>query len=435
MGIVVKKSSCRVEVLLNILSTKIIMISLILLSIVSMSSATLWPSYGHNYRYVRPYYSTYSSPSYYGHYSPRVYLPSTYNKPSIVKAAPAPVAKAAPLINTTPLVNDVNSPTTQAVLSYLSEGSGLDDCGAITKAYVNIIASGGSRRDAAAIAKQVYQQQNLGRQALSPACQAAETAWRAADASGRDQVLDAALAYINADPSDSPCKASARTYISAITGGATNQDAGLRAAESFASKISALASQGKSTIDAACAKASAAYAKSSSIPSSPTAAAANAFIQKALEVGSGYDASCLASSGAFITSSSSGASEDESRVAAAGEFIKTYGKNPRSAASSPCAAAAAAYAKSLIANPSNPTQAALFSFIETAILNNNVGVDPVCTAASEAYFDSILPGSSESEASEAAAVAYLDAVEANPGFNKDSPCGRAADAYIAQYNK
>merc|ERR1712227_1160334 len=244
MGIVVKKSSCRVEVLLNILSTKIIMISLILLSIVSMSSATLWPSYGHNYRYIRPYYSTYSSPSYYGHYSPRVYLPSIYNKPSIVKAAPAPVAKAAPL------VNDVNSPTTQAVLSYLSEGSGLDDCGAITKAYVNIIASGGSRRDAAAIAKQVCQQQNLGRQALSPACQAAETAWRAADASGRDQVLDAALAYINADPSDSPCKASARTYISAITGGATNQDAGLRAAESFASKISALASQGKSTIDA-----------------------------------------------------------------------------------------------------------------------------------------------------------------------------------------
>merc|ERR1712029_661727 len=315
MGIVVKKSSCRVEVLLNILSTKIIMISLILLSIVSMSSATLWPSYGHNYRYIRPYYSTYSSPSYYGHYSPRVYLPSIYNKPSIVKAAPAP--KAAPLINTAPLVNDVNSPTTQAVLSYLSEGSGLDDCGAITKAYVNIIASGGSRRDAAAIAKQVYQQQNLGRQVLSPACQAAETAWRAADASGRDQVLDAALAYINADPSDSPCKASARTYISAITGGATNQDAGLRAAESFASKISALASQGKSTIDAACAKASAAYAKSSSIPSSPTAAAATAFIQKALEVGSGYDASCLASSGAFITSFSSGASEDESRVAAA----------------------------------------------------------------------------------------------------------------------
>merc|ERR1711868_221503 len=374
MGIVVKKSSCRVEVLLNILSTKIIMISLILLSIVSMSSATLWPSYGHNYRYIRPYYSTYSSPSYYGHYSPRVYLPSIYNKPSIVKAAPA-------------------------------------------------------------IAKQVYQQQNLGRQALSPACQAAETAWRAADASGRDQVLDAALAYINADPSDSPCKASARTYISAITGGATNQDAGLRAAESFASKISALASQGKSTIDAACAKASAAYAKSSSIPSSPTAAAATAFIQKALEVGSGYDASCLASSGAFITSFSSGASEDESRVAAAREFIKNYGKNPRSAASSPCAAAAAAYAKSLIANPSNPTQAALFSFIETAILNNNVGVDPVCTAASEAYFDSFLSGSSESEASEAAAVAYLDAVEANPGFNKDSPCGRAADAYIAQYNK
>merc|ERR1711868_207430 len=416
MGIVVKKSSCRVEVLLNILSTKIIMISLILLSIVSMSSATLWPSYGHNYRYIRPYYSTYSSPSYYGHYSTRVYLPSTYNKPFIVKAAPAPVAKAAPLINTTPLVNEVNSPTTQAVLSYLSDASGLDNCGEITKAYVNIIANGGSRRDAAAIATQVYQQQNLGRQSLSPACQAAETAWRAADASGRDAVLDSALAYINADPSDSPCKASARTYISAITGGATSQDAGLRAAESFAAKIAALAGQGKSTIDPACARASAAYAQSSSVPSSPTAAAATAFIQKALEVGSGYDATCLASSGAFISSFSSGASEDASRAAAAREFIKTY-------------------AQAVIATPSNPTQAALYAFIDTAIINNNVGVDPVCSAASEAYFDSFLSGSSESAASEAAAVAYLDAVEANPDFDKSSPCGKAADAYIAQYNK
>merc|ERR1719282_1605610 len=333
------------------------MIFLVLLSIAGMSSATLWPSYGH--RYSRPYYSTYSSPSYYGRYSPRVYLPSAYKK------------------------------TTQAVPSYLSEGSGLDNCGEITKAYVNIIASGGSRGEAATAARQVYLQQNLGRQALSPACQAAETAWRAADASGRDPVLDASLAFINADASNSPCKASARTYISAITGGATTEDAGLRAAESFAAKISALASQGKSTIDAACAKASAAYAKSSSIPSSPTAAAATAFIQKALEVGSGYDASCLASSGAFITSFASGASEDESRVAAAREFIKNYGKNPRAAGSSP----------------------------------------------SEAYFDSFLSGSSESEASEAAAVAYLDAVEANPDFDKNSPCGKAADAYIAQYNK
>jgi len=397
-----------------------------------MSSATLWPAYGHNYgyrRYNRPYYSTYSRPSYYGHYSPRVYLPSTFSKPSVVKSAPAPVVKTASL------VNDVNSPTTQAVLSYLSEGSGLDNCGEIAKAYVNIIANGGSRSDAAAIAGQVYQQQSIGRKSLSPACQASETAYRAAFASGRDPILDSSLAYINADPSDSPCKASARAYISAITGGATSQDAGLKAAESFAAKISALAGQGKATLDPACARASAAYAKATSAPSSPVAAAATAYIQKALEVGSGYDASCLASSGAFITSFSSGASEDESRAAATRAFIKNYGKNPRSAASSPCAAASKAYAKAVIGNPSNPTQAALYAFIDTAILNNNVGVDPVCSAASEAYLDSFLSGSSEAVASEAAAVAYLDAIEANPGFDKNSPCGKAADAYIAQYNK
>ena len=109
-----------------------------------MSSATLWPSYGQ--RYSRPYYSTYSSPSYYGRYSPRVYLPSAYKK----------TTKAAPSLTKTvsSLVDEVNSPTTQAVLSYLSEGSGLDNCGEITKAYVNIIASGGSRREAAAAAEE-----------------------------------------------------------------------------------------------------------------------------------------------------------------------------------------------------------------------------------------------------------------------------------------
>merc|ERR1719422_2175351 len=165
------------------------MIFLVLLSIAGMSSATLWPSYGH--RYSRPYYS----PSYYGRYSPRVYLPSAYKKTA--KAAPASLTKTV-----ASLVDEVSSPTTQAVLSYLSEGSGLDNCGEITKAYVNSIASGGSRRDAAIAARQVYLQQNLRRQALSPACQAAETAWRAADASGRDPVLDASLAYINDDASD-----------------------------------------------------------------------------------------------------------------------------------------------------------------------------------------------------------------------------------------
>ena len=60
------------------------------------------------------------------------------------------------------------------ILSYLNAGAGLDDCGQIVKAYVNIVANGGSRSDASAIAEQVYKQQTLGRAYFSPGCEASK---------------------------------------------------------------------------------------------------------------------------------------------------------------------------------------------------------------------------------------------------------------------
>ena len=60
-------------------------------------------------------------------------------------------------------------------------------------------------------------------------------------------------------------------------------------------------------------------------------------------------------------------------------------------------------------------------------------MDPVCAAAAEAYFDGFATGAGEAAASEAAAVAYIDALEANPSFDEKSPCGRAAQAYIAAF--
>ena len=60
-------------------------------------------------------------------------------------------------------------------------------------------------------------------------------------------------------------------------------------------------------------------------------------------------------------------------------------------------------------------------------------MDPVCGASAEAYIDAYLTGSGEDAANEAAAVAYLEAVDDNPKFNPKSPCGRAAEAYIAAF--
>ena len=91
-------------------------------------------------------------------------------------------------------------PSQKIILQYLSAGAGLDNCGEIVKTYVNIVANGGSRSDASAIAEQVYKQQNLGRPYFSSGCKAAMAAWRSADDAGQDPALPAALAFIRADP-------------------------------------------------------------------------------------------------------------------------------------------------------------------------------------------------------------------------------------------
>merc|ERR1712178_79286 len=113
---------------------------------------------------------------------------------------------------------------------------------------------------------------------------------------------------------------------------------------------------------------------------------------------------------------------------AARDFLSTYSANPTIASRSPCAAAAKAYAQTILASPSSPNQAALYAFIDTALLDGSAANDPVCKASSEAYFNAYQAGVGEAGANEA------DAVAANPAFDPKSPCGRAADAYIAAFN-
>ena len=72
--------------------------------------------------------------------------------------------------------------------------------------------------------------------------------------------------------------------------------------------------------------------------------------------------------------------------------MRVYASNPTLASKSPCAAATKAYARAELASASTPTKAALFAFIDSAILSNDVGVDPVCSAAANAYIDSFVGG-------------------------------------------
>ena len=48
--------------------------------------------------------------------------------------------------------------------------------------------------------------------------------------------------------------------------------------------------------------------------------------------------------------------------------------------------------------------------------------------------DAYIDQKSEAAANEAAAVAYLEALDKNPNFDQTSACARSAEAYIAEFN-
>ena len=158
-----------------------------------------------------------------------------------------------------------------------------------------------------------------------------------------------------------------------------------------------------------------------------------AFISKALETGRGFDPVCYRSAQKFFESFESGKTEIESTFAATRDFLQGYRSSPTPASQSPCAAATKAYASATKNSPSAPAQKALLAFVDEAVFTKDDGLDPVCGASAEAYFNAYLTGAGEAAASEAAAVAYLEAVESNAGFDPESPCGRAAQAYIATF--
>ena len=117
----------------------------------------------------------------------------------------------------TSLSVDSTHPGTAAALAYINKNTNLDSCGQQTKAYIDSILAGNPRGIAAQVATAVYQQNNVAGVPLSPACLAAEVAWKNAVAVGQDPVLPAALAYMEASPSDSPCYVSGKEYIQVET--------------------------------------------------------------------------------------------------------------------------------------------------------------------------------------------------------------------------
>merc|ERR1712170_251791 len=245
------------------------MISIFLLSLFGMSSAQYFyrPSGYSHASFVSPSHSYSwgvgnSFASVRRGYSPRV-------------VAPTFAARTSPVL---PSDVDTSSPSAKAAIAYIGETLGLDTCGEAANAYIKTLENGGSAEDAGAAATSLYRVNYFARGAnsqASAACKAAEAAYKSSFSAGRDPVTAAAEAYISAS-------------------------------EAFASATAADARARKTTIDARCAKAAAAYASACAISSPAGNAALNAFVAKALETGNGFDAGCASAADKFIESYSSG---------------------------------------------------------------------------------------------------------------------------------
>merc|ERR1711963_365094 len=227
-----------------------------------------------------------------------------------------------------------DEPTARASLNFFNAIGGSDLCGQASRAYIEAVVAGKSGQQAAAAARQAYIggfSRGLRNSAGTP-CAAAEATFRNSYGSGKNSVLEAALAYMNAAPSTT-CGEAGKAYVAAITTGESRARAGLFAARAFINAANA----GGFTPDAACTAALQGFSKST----------------------------------------------------------RGFGK--------------------------------LNSAFETFVSSASGGVDPVCTAAANAYIDAKIAWKSDKEALGAAAEAYITTASANPGLG--AACANAASAF------
>merc|ERR1711988_1378222 len=147
------------------------------------------------------------------------------------------------------------------------------------------------------------------------------------------------------------------------------------------------------------------------------------------------DSPCYVSGKEYIQASLSGSTPTEANLAATKAFasqISNLAKQGVTDIDLTCLESTKAWAASSdILSSANA--AAMMAFIQEALQTGTTGYDPVCAAALDAYIESYLGGASEEKANEAAGKAFVSAVDANPSFKMDSHCGKAAQAFMANF--
>merc|ERR1712142_762683 len=167
------------------------------------------------------------------------------------------------------------------------------------------------------------------------------------------------------------------------------------------------------------------------VPDSASAESAKAFIDATLSTDfEGYDPVCAASALAYMDAFAAGYDALTSNLIAAKAFYQEYAKGTSPGTNSPCVKATLAYAsKSSIASKANSD--AMVAFINQAV-EDGVGADPVCDAATIAFLDAKIAKKSDKEAGAASAEAYIEAFAANGGKRSEA-CKKSAEAYIKTF--
>ena len=335
----------------------------------------------------------------------------------------------------------LTAPAALAAMAYVRSAIKDGLCALAAEAYVESILNGGTKREATAEATRadIKAFNNGTRFAEGSACAAASKAWKEARRKGgRDHVVDASQAFIQAWPGvreGNPCAVAGTGYLKSVLAGKSHLQANKIAMREFIDAFKQLAAKGEPLNDLACHNAAKAFFDA--VPEKPDpiiGAAFTAFSDKIFsQPGVVFDPVCLEAMETFIDSNAGGDDLLTANLKAARTFFKAFVSGSDIPADSPCAMATLAYANSMPDTPSTAATAGMVSYITEAIKQGERRVDPVCGAATLAYWDAYIANKSESAASEAAAIAYLDTLEQFPDFDTQSACGRAAEAYIAEF--
>jgi len=337
-----------------------------------------------------------------------------------------------------PSSNKVIKPSAESALAYMKTFFGEEDlCSASGLAYLESILNGKTGAEANTAAEAAYKAEWAKGTRVRPgsACEKANIAFKESYNSGKDTILESALAFVKAWPGlqeGNPCAVSGKAYMEAIIEGKSIDEAGLLSGKAFIKAFGDLAKSGKSVVDSSCAAAAKSFISGSNIPDSASAESAMAFIDATLGTSSsGYDPVCAASALAYMDAFAAGKDSLTSNLIAAKAFYQEYAKGTSPGPNSPCVKASLAYAAKTQA-PDGRNSDAMVAFIKQAVQDGKSAADPVCAAATLAYLDAKIAGKSDKEAGANSAEAYIKAFSDNGGKTSEA-CRKAADAYVKTF--